>query len=73
MIHPIKNIRCTIASIKVAFHLMVNTLENLTAAIQSNTAEQQLLRDKLDTLVEHSGFMVRAKKSELTRAGHRVE
>jgi len=73
-------IRTTIESIKASFQLVINTIESLTQEVVSNTAkvealtaEQQELRGKLDKIVEHTHYLVRAKKSELQRAGHRVE
>jgi hypothetical protein len=72
--------RNTIACIKAAFRLFIDTVQANTGATRSNTIsvealrdEQKALRQKLDTLVEHSAFQVRAKRAELGRQGHRVE
>jgi hypothetical protein len=73
MIHPIKQIRSTIADIKDAFRLFIATVQNNTTALQALTAEQKQLRTKFDELVEHSRFQVRVKKQELSRAGHRAD
>jgi hypothetical protein len=55
-----------------AFRLFITTVEQNTIAVQALAAEQKELRTKLDTLVEHSAFQVRATKQQLARAGHRV-
>jgi hypothetical protein len=66
-------IRSTIAGIKAAFQLFVATVEKNTSTIEALAAEQKVLREKFDVLVEHSAFIVRTKKRELERAGHRVD
>jgi SMC interacting uncharacterized protein involved in chromosome segregation len=72
-------IKATIESIQDAFRLLVVTLqtqtlavENNTATVAANTAEQTLLRSKLDALVDHAAYLVNAKRQELQRAGHKV-
>ena len=56
-----------------AFAQFIATVQALTMAVENNTAEQSLLRERLDALVEHSHFMVRTKKREIERSGHRVD
>jgi hypothetical protein len=73
MIHPIKQLRSTTADIKAAFRLFITTSQDNTIALRSLAAEQKELRERLDTLVDHSRFQVRVKKAELQRAGHRVD
>ena len=70
--------RIRLQTFKVAFWHLVNVLQELTAALEANSAkvaalaaEQKELRSKLDTIVEHSGYMVSEKRRELIRAGHR--
>ena len=72
-------IRATIEALKAAFTLSVSTVETLTRAIDNNsatiaanTAEQTLLRERLDTIGEHTHYLVRAKNNELSRQGHHV-
>jgi hypothetical protein len=80
MIHPIKKI-------KAAFHRLVTALETLehthalnTVTVKANTiavdalrTEQSELRERLDALVSNSHFIVRHKRAELTRAGHKAD
>lgn len=63
--------------LKAAFWHLVTVLQALTQALEANSAkvaalaaEQKELRTKFDTLVEHSGYLVTAKRRELQRAGH---
>lgn len=68
-----KKLRNTIANIKSAFWLFIETVQTNTISIEALRDEQKILREKLDTLVDHSTFQVRVKKAELGRAGHRIE
>jgi prefoldin subunit 5 len=56
--------------VKAAFWYFVTVLQELTQALHALKAEQTELRSKLDTLVEHSGYLANAKKKDLQRAGH---
>jgi len=77
----------TRSRIKSAFGLFITTVQQLSAALDSNTAaletnsikaealaaEQKLLGDKLDTLIEHSRYMAHTKRQELQRSGHKTD
>jgi hypothetical protein len=75
----IRKIKATIAGLETAFRLFVDTVSTNTAAIERNTsavasltAEQKEIRNKLDELVDHARYVVKVKKSELQRAGHKT-
>jgi hypothetical protein len=82
-----KQIHNTIEGLKDAFRLFVVTVQHLTlsidnnsatvaantATVTANTAANKSLIDKFDILLEHSHFMVKTKKRELERSGHRAE
>lgn len=65
-----KNLRNTIAEVTNGFWLFITTMQNNTAALCALAAEQKVLREKLDSLVTDSNYLVNAKKRELQRAGH---
>ena len=62
-----------IRNIKTAFHLFITTVQANTIAVEALASEQRELRSKLDTLVTNSHFIVRTKRSELQRSGHKVD
>jgi len=65
-----KKLRNTIAEVTNGFWLFITTMQNNTAALRALAAEQKVLREKLDSLVTDSNYLVTAKKRELQRAGH---
>lgn len=79
-----KQILSTIEALKEAFRLFVVTVQNLTLAVEANTAtlaansatvavntaENRSLIDKFDEINKAARYLAHAKKNELTRSGH---
>lgn len=73
----LKTLRTTIEGLKNAFKLFVVTLHELKAALETNSATvaknteaHSQLSKQLATIAENSGYLVRAKRAELSRQGH---